>query len=623
MSGALRSIFAELGFDVDFAALEKLDADLKALASAMDAEAKKADALAKSTAAAAKHAADAAKKAAEEAAAAKKHAADVARTGTKEEAAAARKVADEKAEAAKKAAEASKAAADAAKQAGDAAKIAGKAAEDANKKATASAEEHAEAQKDARDAMVATSAAAVALGAHMALAFGREFAAAAEALRDTAIESRVTTSELQGLDHAAVQAGVGVERMRAGVAQFGQALRQGERWGNGTTSTLRRLGITTRDAAGHIRPTADLLDELAVGMERIESPYRRARVAQHLFGESGRRMLEVMHTGPGGIRALREELEELGGGVTPEAVEASRRFTQAQERQSRAMDSLRSVLATSLLPVLSWFMNLVAKAEGALAKLTRGTHVVEVGLALLGAAAVRAGAMMVAAWLPAAAPFLVAAAAALGLVLVLDDLITFVEGGDSALGRMIDSLFGVGSAAATIDFVRSSWAGVKEILDEVEQVLNTVSQKFQEAREFAAPVLSAINRYGGSLLGADVIGGAQVGAAAAPGPVDDGGFMGGVERAARGRRAAATGVRGVSVAAPQVVTAPGAGTMVVAAPGAAGARTVTRTISRTSAPQLHFHGITEAGPIVARVREELRREEAAQRDADHPTEDDD
>ena len=623
MSGALRSIFAELGFDVDFAALEKLDADLKALASAMDAEAKKADALAKSTAAAAKHAADAAKKAAEEAAAAKKHAADVARTGTKEEAAAARKVADEKAEAAKKAAEASKAAADAAKQAGDAAKIAGKAAEDANKKATASAEEHAEAQKDARDAMVATSAAAVALGAHMALAFGREFAAAAEALRDTAIESRVTTSELQGLDHAAVQAGVGVERMRAGVAQFGQALRQGERWGNGTTSTLRRLGITTRDAAGHIRPTADLLDELAVGMERIESPYRRARVAQHLFGESGRRMLEVMHTGPGGIRALREELEELGGGVTPEAVEASRRFTQAQERQSRAMDSMRSVLATSLLPVLSWFMNLVARAEGALAKLTRGTHVVEVGLALLGAAAVRAGAMVVAAWLPAAAPFLLAAAGALALVLVLDDLITFVEGGDSALGRMIDSLFGIGSAAQTVDFLRGSFEGVKQILDEVEGALNTVMQKFEELKTIAEPAISLLNRVRGYLPGFSSAGGVQVGAAAAPGPVDDGGFMAGIERPARGRGAAATGVRGVSVPAPQVVTAPGAGTMVVAAPGAAGARTVTRTISRTSAPQLHFHGITEAGPIVARVREELRREEAAQRDADHPTEDDD
>jgi hypothetical protein len=232
----------------------------------------------------------------------------------------------------------------------------------------------------------AAGGALAALGLHAAFAFGREFAAGAEQLRDTARESRVTTSELQGLDHAAVQAGVGVERMRSGLHTFGEGLRTAERWGNGTTSTLRRLGITTRDAAGHIRPTTELLDEVAVAMERVENPYRRARVAQQLFGESGRRMLDVLHTGPGGIRALREELEELGGGVTPEAVEASRQFTQAQERQGRAMDSLRSVLATSLLPALSWFMNLTARAAGELSKLTRGTHVADIALGALGGA---------------------------------------------------------------------------------------------------------------------------------------------------------------------------------------------------------------------------------------------
>lgn len=462
-----------------------------------------------------------------------------------------------------------------------------------------------------RFVMTATAAggALAALGVHMAFSFASQFAQSAEALRETAIESRVTTSELQGIDHAAVQAGVGVERMRAGLHTFGEALRQGERWGNGTTSTLRRLGITTRDAAGHIRPTAELLDEVAVGMERIESPFRRARVAQQLFGESGRRMLDVLHTGPGGIRALREELDELGGGVTPEAIEASRRFTQAQERQGRALDSVRSVLATALLPALSWMMNLSARLTGELAKLTRGTHVAEVGLTVLGAAGVAAAAALIAAWLPAAAPFL-AVAAAVGLaVLAIDDIITFAEGGDSAIGRMIDTMFGAGTAVQTVDALRGSWAGVKDIVDQVSAAIGLMMEKIDGMRDTAAPLLSAINSARGYLPGGESIAGTQV-ATTLGGPSGDDGFSTGVERSAGGRRRV------------QIVTAPASAMQTVAAPGSVtNHRTTAHAVSRTVAPVMHFYGVTDARQIAALAAQEIRREDAQMRDADHPTED--
>jgi hypothetical protein len=37
---------------------------------------------------------------------------------------------------------------------------------------------------------------------------------------------------------------------------------------------------------------------------------------------------------------------------------------------------------------------------------------------------------------------------------------------------------------------------------------------------------------------------------------------------------------------------------------------------------MHFHGVTDADQIAGRVREVIRREDATQRDADHPQEDD-
>jgi len=421
-----------------------------------------------------------------------------------------------------------------------------------------------------------------------AFAFANAFAADAEALRDTARESRVTTTQLQELDHAAVQGGVGVERMRAGVATFGQALRAGERWGNGTTSMLRRLGIQARDANGRIRPTGELINDTALALERIENPYRRAHVAQQLFGASGRRMLDVLHSGPGGIAALRDELADLGGGITPEATEAARRYTQAQGRLKVATDSLRSVLATSLLPVLTFIVQKGAELGGLWARLTRGTHVVQIALAALGAAgAVAAGALLIA-WGPVILPFVVVAAKIALVVALLDDLITFVEGGDSAIGRFIDSLLGVGTAAAYVQELRDDWEAVTGAVERaIAAVARFTGIETQQAQ---------------GTLRAPRFGAPAPRSGAAPAPM--------AQRVSAGAGAAP----GATISVPATRT--------VAAPGSVTSSSSTRVINRTSAPVMHFHGVTDADQIAGRVRDVIRREDATQRDADHPQEDD-
>lgn len=418
-----------------------------------------------------------------------------------------------------------------------------------------------------------------------AFAFADEFSQVAEGLRDTARESRVTTTQLQELDHAAVQSGVGAERMRSGLATFGQSLRAAERWGNGTTFMLRRLGIQARDAGGHIRPTGDLMDEVAVAMEHIQSPTRRARVAVQLFGESGRRMLDVLHTGPGGIRALRDELAELGGGVTPEAVEASRQYTMATEKLSRAQDSLRSVLAVALLPVLSTIVTAGAKLGGLWARLTHGTHVVQIALAGLAVAAAAAALPIIIAWAPVALPFVVMAAKIALAVAVLDDLITFVEEGDSAIGRFIDSLFGVGTATQYVHELKEEW---EAIVGSVERAIAAVArftglEAGQAQGTLRAPRLAPV-----------------AGSSARRIPA---------VRAIPTSAVTVSGGGGRSVAVPATRT--------VAAPGGSVSRTVVR--QTTHAPSNVFH-ITNPDPRAAAAEAVrlLAQQERDRRDGDHP-----
>ena len=454
------------------------------------------------------------------------------------------------------------------------------------------------------------------LATRAAFGFASAFAEQSEALRDTARDMRITTTQLQEFDHAAAQSGVGVERMRSGLAHFSEQLRAGERWGNGTTMLLRRLGITARDAGGHMRPMAEIMGDVAAALPRVENPFRRARVAVQLFGESGRRMLDVLHSGEGGLDALRDELADLGGGVTPEAAEAARRFAQAQERLSRATDSLRSVLATTLLPVLTWVVSAFTRAEAMLAKLTRGTHVLDVIFIALGATAAAVAGVLLAAWAPTLAPFLAAAAAVVVLVAAFDDLWTFVEGGDSAIGRFIDSLFGVGTAGQFVHELREDW----------EHMVDWISRAIEKAEGFVL-ALQGVNDARPEWM--------RTGAAPPPVRVrpprnapPPSATTGGVTARSAGASVdlpVPTGVNfsranampgpllDVSVPATRAVPATGA---------AAGARTV---IHQRSVSQTNHLTVTTSDPRAAAAEAVrlLEQQQRQQRDGDHPLEDDD
>lgn len=327
--------------------------------------------------------------------------------------------------------------------------------------------------------VTAASVATVASFTGMAVAafhFANGFAAAAEELRDTARDLKLTTTELQEMRFAAAQSGVGVDRMASAMRKFRGDLNQAERWGNGTTSMLKRLGVQARDGSGHIRPMGDLMNDLAVALDRVPNPARRTRIAVRLFGEEGRRMLDVLHSGPGGLAALRDELGELGGGVTPEAAEAARAYTLATNRLNVAQDSLRSVLAAQIIPALTWLVGKTVAVAVGFVKLTRGTHVFEVALGAVAVVGTAAALAMIVAWAPVVAPFLLAAAAVAGVVLQVDDLITLFEGGDSTAGRFLDTLFGAGTAATQVRYLREEFQELVNSLSENLWVLGPLAE---------------------------------------------------------------------------------------------------------------------------------------------------
>lgn len=322
--------------------------------------------------------------------------------------------------------------------------------------------------------------------------FTAAFVDDATALRRAAEVARTSAATLQAVGLAAASAGADTEGAAKGMEALGEGLRSiAEHRGGGTVGAqLYRLGVHARDASGRVRDSGEVLGDVAEQLQRVESPIRRARIAQGLFGSGWRDMLRTLEGGREGLRRHAVDLQRLGGGITPEATEATRELTRQQARASVALDSVRSVVAVALLPVVSSAVQGFAEFAGWFSRMTRGSDLVKVALqgigVVLGGIALRV--------LVAAAPVL-ALVGALGLLaLAVDDVRVFLRGGNSVLGEFLDRMGGAGHGEVVARRLRTAWEGVSLAFSDVRDVASWLGGVMSRTVDAATEGLAQVSK---------------------------------------------------------------------------------------------------------------------------------
>jgi phage-related protein len=297
-------------------------------------------------------------------------------------------------------------------------------------------------------------------------------------LNDASDRLGIAAHDLQALQYAFGQAGVRGEQVNAALTGLSQRMEQAHAGTGPAAGAFHALGIRLADAHGQMRPVNDVMNDIATSMGSIQDPARRVQISTQLFGNAGRRLVGVLHDGNGGLAEMRQRFQDLGGGLSDDAINSADAFGDALDDWRTASMSLKSVLATALLPRLTELATWVSKAIAWFSRLTRGTHVAELGLAALAGFGVM---RLISAlrgltpefWKMAraqAAAFLGVAAA----VLIIDDLIALFTGGNSAIGQFIDRMFGVGTARRFVAMLREAWDGLVLALHNVVGVLSNL-----------------------------------------------------------------------------------------------------------------------------------------------------
>lgn len=314
------------------------------------------------------------------------------------------------------------------------------------------------------------------------MSFTQGLIGAGDYLDKASLRLGVSTDELQAWEFAAERSGISAEAMASGMKLLYKNLSAAGEAGSQQAQDFAALKISLKDASGKAKPMTAILGELSDKIADTKDPTKQAGLALKFFGKNGLSLLPLLKSGADGTQELFDRFQDLGGGYSREFATAAAAAADAQTDLNIATKGAKNALGSILLPYVAKGVSGLANFIARITKAAKGTTVfrsilVSVGgsaifgvigslaaaaskLGLLGGAAGGAsgGVLGLAKSLGTAGAALIRTMLpAVVLFLIFDDLMALFRGGDSVIGRFIDGLFGVGTAATVVEMLKLGW----------------------------------------------------------------------------------------------------------------------------------------------------------------------
>ena len=180
-------------------------------------------------------------------------------------------------------------------------------------------------------------------------AFSKDLISLGDRLQKVSIQTGIAVEELEILQFAASQAGVGTDQLNAAVQKFSINVGKAEDGTKLQADAFEALGISIKDASGNLKGQSTLFVEVADAIAGIEEPAVKARLASDLFGRTGVELLALLNLGAIGISNYGETLREAGGIIGKTASDDFSAFNDQLDLLNR---SLRGKFVPTLIAVI-------------------------------------------------------------------------------------------------------------------------------------------------------------------------------------------------------------------------------------------------------------------------------
>lgn len=354
-----------------------------------------------------------------------------------------------------------------------------------------------------------------------------------------AFDTGIAVEKLQNHARAAQLAGVPLETYTGAIQSLAQNLNElAINPMSDAAVKMRFMGIQTHDSAGKIKDATDVMIQFGEKLGQMTDAHKRAAYATAILGSNAGALMPFLSKTKDGIGALLIEARELGlvlseedhkailqtgeilnwfkmaaiglknqlvTGLNPALGQAAEGFkTWYKENavfiRSGLIETLKSLVwilgmvtigIASTIDAVKWIVDLFGGWErsAALAKIALAllSTVIAINLTAAALAATPALLAMAQSWILAMAPAIALATLIVGIGLVIDDLITYVNGGDSAIGSFVKSLQDSGGLLEAIgdalEYVFKGGLG-NDLFDAFDAVSEAIGETWDQLSAF-------------------------------------------------------------------------------------------------------------------------------------------
>jgi hypothetical protein len=198
--------------------------------------------------------------------------------------------------------------------------------------------------------LLASMGAALSVGALVAA--GKHALDTADNLAKLSQKTGLSVESLSVLRPIAEQAGTSLEGLAKGLQKLATAMVEAAGGSKEQVESFSRLGVAVKDAAGQLRPTEEVLLDLADAFAAMPDGAEKSALAVKLFGKSGVELIPFLNQGRAGIGQLKQKFKELGLEISADTARAAEKFNDTLDTVKQALQGIAMRIAEAALPAL-------------------------------------------------------------------------------------------------------------------------------------------------------------------------------------------------------------------------------------------------------------------------------
>jgi len=177
-------------------------------------------------------------------------------------------------------------------------------------------------------------------------------------IRRFKIETGISAEAAAGLGHAAAMAGTDLGSLQQMLSRMVNSAQTG-------SPAFATLNVQTRDLHGNLRPMADLLEAVAMGLGQVGNATERAALANDIFGRGGMAMLPFLAKVKDGFAGVTEEARRAGLVISEEAERSAVALTRAQRQLAESKKALNLAASEALDPTFAMLYRVAGRTLNA------------------------------------------------------------------------------------------------------------------------------------------------------------------------------------------------------------------------------------------------------------------